>query len=187
MLFKSGYCNEHSAVRAELAPGPLRKACGFYYQEYANIPFMELKDNAFGLSGNHISQWYEFLIPETAKPLAYANHPFYGKWPVITENSYGKGKLFYIGAYPSQELMGKIILQAANEAGLTTKENNYRFPVIFRSGINQSGKHIHYLFNYSGENQTVINPYPNSKELLSAKKTGDKITLKAWDLLILEE
>ena len=33
MMHKSGYCNEHSAVRATLAPGPLRKACGFHYQE----------------------------------------------------------------------------------------------------------------------------------------------------------
>jgi beta-galactosidase len=187
MLFKSGYCNEHSAVRAELAPGPLRKACGFYYQEYANIPSMGLKDNAFGLNGNHISEWYEFLIPETAKPLAYADHPFYGKWPVITENSYGKGKLIYIGAYPSQQLLEKIILQTAKEAGLTSIENDYHFPIIIRSGKNQSGKNIHYIFNFSGENKTVKNPYPSGKELISAKKPGVEITLNAWDMAIIEE
>ena len=30
MMHKSGYCNEHSAVRSVPAPGPLRDACGFY-------------------------------------------------------------------------------------------------------------------------------------------------------------
>ena len=187
LFFKSGFCNEHSAVRAELAPGPLRKACGFYYQEFANIPAMRLKDNAFGLNGNQISEWYEFLIPETAKPLAYADHPFYGKWPVVTENSYGKGKLIYIGAYPSQELLEKIVLQTAKEAGLTSKENDCRFPVIIRSGKNQSGKNIHYIFNFSSADKTVKNPYPNGKELISAVKTGETITLKAWDVAIIEE
>ena len=187
MMLKSGYCNEHSAVRAEPAPGPLRQACGFYYQEYANIPSMKLKDNTFGLSGDQISEWYEFLIPETAKPLAYADHPFYGQWPVITENSYGNGKLFYIGAYPTQELLEKIVLQTAKEAGLTTKVNDFRFPVIFRSGKNQSGKNIHYVFNFSDKSQTVKNPYPNGKELISGVKSDETITLKAWDVAIVEE
>jgi beta-galactosidase len=187
MFYKSGYCNEHSAVRAELAPGPLREACGFYYQEYANIPSLGLQGNAFGLNGNHIGEWYEFLIPETAKPLAYADHPFYGRWPVITENSYGKGKLIYIGAYPSLELLEKIILQTAKEAGLATKVNDYRFPVIIRSGVNQSGKRIHYIFNFSDEDRTVKNPFPGGKELISAGKTSDVISLKAWDAVIVEE
>jgi beta-galactosidase len=187
MFFKSGYCNKYSAVRTELAPGPLRKACGFYYQEYANIISMKLKDNTFGLSGNQISEWYEFLIPETAKPLAYADHPFYGKWPAITENSYGKGKLIYIGAYPSQELLEKIVMQTAKDAGLTAKENNYRFPIIIRSGKNQSGKNIHYIFNFSSGNKTVKNPYLYGKELISTEKTGEEITLNAWDVAIVEE
>lgn len=187
MLYKSGYTNEHSAVRATLAPGPLRKAAGFYYQEYASIPALSLKDNAFGLSGKEISEWYEFLIPETAKPLAYADHPFYGKWPIITENSYGKGKLVYIGTYPSQELLEKIVLQTAKDAGITTALNNYRFPIIIRSGKNQSGKTVHYLFNYSSKNQTVNNPYPNGRELLSGQQTGKEIILGAWDVKIISE
>lgn len=187
MLFKSGYTNEHSAVRATLAPGLLRKAAGFYYQEYANIGELSLKDNAFGLAGNQISEWYEFLIPETAKPLAYANHPFYGKWPVITENSYGKGKLVYIGTYPSQELLEKIVSQTAKDAGIITSAMDYRFPVIFRSGKIPSGKKIHYIFNYSSENKTISNPFPNGRELVSGIPPGREITLGAWDVKIISE
>ncbi|WP_368105117.1 hypothetical protein, partial [Bifidobacterium angulatum] len=33
----------HSAVRATLAPGPLRKACGFHYQEFSTIGDLSLK------------------------------------------------------------------------------------------------------------------------------------------------
>jgi beta-galactosidase len=190
MLYKSGYCNEHSAVRATLAPGPLRKACGFYYQEYANIPAMKLKDNPFELNDTTaIGEWYEFLIPETAKPLAYADHPFYGKWPVITENSYGKGKLTYIGTYPSQEILEKIVFQAAREADVTSSQNDYRFPLIFRSGKNVSGKNIHYIFNYSGKDQVIRYPYPSGEELLSGGKMvkGSEISLKPWDVIIVED
>src|SRR5690606_36650947 len=121
MMHKSGYCNEHSAVRATAAPGPLRKACGFYYQEFSTIGDMHLKDNPFQLTNtNQIGDWYEFLIPETAKALAYAEHPFFGKWPVITENTYGKGKLTYIGTYPSHELLDATIKKAALAAKVVT-------------------------------------------------------------------
>jgi len=190
MLFKSGYCNEHSAVRATLAPGPLRQACGFYYQEYSTIQSLNLKDNALNLTGDSpVGDWYEFLIPETAKPLAYADHPFFGQWPVITENAYGKGNLFYIGTYPSAELLEKVIRLAAEKAGIITSENDYRFPVIFRSGINNSGKQIHYVFNYSAQDKEINYPFSAGKELLSGKNIskGQALTLKPWDVVIVEE
>jgi beta-galactosidase len=190
MLFKSGYCNEHSAVRATLAPGPLRKACGFYYQEYANIPNLPLKGNPFNVDeAAPIGEWYEFLIPETAKPLAYADHPFYGKWPVITENAYGKGKLTYIGTYPSEALLEKIVRQAAEQAGVLTPQSSCHFPVIFRSGKSGVGKQIHYVFNYSSEERAIRYPYPSGKEVVSgAKIEKDKeVSLKPWDVIIVEE
>ena len=179
MMHKSGYCNEHSAVRATLAPGPLRKACGFHYQEFSTIGDLSLKDNPFQLEGkNQISDWYEFLIPETATPLAYAEHPFFGKWPVVTENKYGKGKLTYIGAYPSQELLNAIVRKAAIHAGIISSESDV-FPIIQRSGINKAGKAIRYFFNYSSESKEITHNYPTSKELISGKtvKEGDHVTL----------
>ena len=190
MMHKSAYCNEHSAVRPVCAPGPLRDACGFYYQEYSTICDMKLKDNAFGLGDrNSIGTWYEFLIPETAKPLAYADHPFFGQWPVITENSYGKGKLYYIGAYPSQELMDKIVRMAAVEKNLIS-DNEYKFPVIMRTGTNGTGKRIDYVFNYSGQPVTIeYNRMPSATNLLTgqAVKAGDNITIGAWDVAIMRQ
>jgi beta-galactosidase len=188
MFFKSGYTNEYNAVRAELAPSVLRKAAGFYYQEYANIPnlpIVKTRHATFLPNDNQISEWYEFLIPETAKPLAYADHHFYGKWACITENDYGKGKLYYIGTYPSQELLEKIILQAFNDTKL--QRNDLQFPIIIRSGKNDFGKTLHYIFNYSGEEKTVKNPFPKSKELISGETTSSEITLGAWGVKISEE
>ena len=184
MMHKSGYCNEHSAVRPVLAPGPLRAACGFYYQEYSTIGGMRLKDNAFGMGDrNAINTWYEFLIPETAKPLAYGDHPFFGQWPVVTENNYGKGKLYYIGAYPSQELLDKIIRMAAVEKGLIA-DNEMRFPIIKRSGVNGQGRAVNYIFNYSAAPAKVVYTSGRSVNLLdgSVVAKGDTISLGAWDL-----
>lgn len=189
MMHKSGYCNEHSAVRATCAPGPLRKACGFYYQEYSTINNLKLKDDPFLLGKeNCVSDWYEFLIPETATPLAYADHPFFGKWPVVTENKYGKGKLVYIGTYPSQGLLDKLVKQVAVEAGVISSDE-YTFPVIVRSGINSAGKQLHYVFNYSDRPCQFASKYVSALELLTGKrvKQGDKMAIEAWGVAILQE
>ena len=37
MTFKSGFTNENDAVRWQRAPGPLREAAGFNYQEFSNL------------------------------------------------------------------------------------------------------------------------------------------------------
>ncbi|WP_245971289.1 beta-galactosidase [Sphingobacterium puteale] len=189
MMHKSGYCDEHSAVRATAAPGPLRKACGFYYQEFSTIGDMQLKDNPFQLtSKNQIGDWYEFLQTETAKPLAYAEHPFFGKRPVITENTYGKGKLTYIGTYPSQELLNAIIRETATAAKVTAV-NSYTFPIIQRSGTNKWGKAIHYLFNYSAQPKQITYTGAPTKELISGNvvQAGQQILLGPWDVYIMEE
>jgi Beta-galactosidase len=189
MLFKSGYCNEHSAVRAMKAPGLLRKACGFYYQEYSNIEKMDLKDNELGITKGAANYWLEFLTPETAKPLAYINHPFFGKWPCITENTYGKGHLDYIATYPSDELLYKIVKRSADRAGVVPFDGRYNFPIILRNGTNDKGKKIHYLFNYSADNKSIIYPYTNSTLLIEKKKIskGDNLELSAWGVVITEE
>lgn len=189
MMLKSGYCNEHSAVRTMLAPGPLRKACGFYYQEYSGISPMQLKGNPYNLTGDeHIGEWYEFLVPETARPVAYAEHPFFGKWPAITENNYGKGMLTYIGTYPSQELLEAVVRQSAVRKGIIA-DNEYRFPVILRSGSNASGKEIRYVFNFSKEPVQIAYPYKGGKILLENKNITHKeeVTIEPWGLLIVEE
>ncbi len=189
MMCKSGYCNEHSAVRPVIAPGPLRKACGVYYQEYSSIGDMKLRDNAFGLGDrNSIGTWYEFLVPETAVPLAYAEHPFFGRWPAVTENKYGKGKLYYIGTYPSQDLMDSVVRLAAVDRGLI-KDDEYRFPVIMRSGVNDNGKGINYIFNYSSDPVNVVYRKCDSRNLLTGDtvKHGDNITIQPWDVAIMCE
>ena len=131
----------------------------------------------------------EFVIPETARPLAYADHPFFGKWPVITENNYGKGSLVYIASYPTQELLEKIVRTEAVKAGIIS-DGEYKFPIIVKKGTNDKGRTIRYIFNYSPVSQTVAYNYASKgKELLKNKtlSEGDSIMIAPWDLVIVEE
>lgn len=189
MLYKSGYTDFDNAVRPVLAPGPLADACGFTYQEYSSINHLPLKPNGIGAKDNTVNTWMEFLQPVTAVPLATVDHQFFGQWPCITENSYGKGHLIYIGTVPSADILWKLIARAADRKNIATIERQYQYPVIIRSGVNDKDRKVHYIFNYSYEPKTIVYPYPDSKSLLDGQKltTGNEIVIEPWGVVIGEE
>jgi beta-galactosidase len=191
MTFKSGFANENSAVRWVRAPGPLRQAAGFSYQEFSNLEKpLALKGDPYHAGGeNKVSYWAEFLMPEHAKPIAYYDHPFFGKWPAITENEYGKGTLLYEGTYLSDALQTAVLKDALTKAGLAGADQGAAASVHVQHGVNRAGKKIHYYFNYSAAEQAANYSYPAGTNLLDGKPVdhGSNLTLGPWDVAIVEE
>jgi beta-galactosidase len=189
--FKSGFCNEYSTVRWELAPGPLREAAGVHYQEFSSLQRpVALKDDPFHAGAdNRVSEWAEMLIPDTAKPLAYYDHPFFGKYPAITRNSFGKGTLTYEGTVLSNKLQTEVLLSVLELAGLTGPDQSLPATVRVKHGLNRKGKALHYYLNYSSDPQTVTYAYGPGADLLtqSAVARAQSIALKPWDAAIIEE
>jgi beta-galactosidase len=191
MAFKSGFCNEYSTVRWSMAPGPLRKAAGFRYQEFSNLRQpVALKGDPFQAGAdNRVSDWAEMLILEGAQPLAYYDHPFFGKYPAIARNHFGAGTLTYEGSLLSPELQEKVLLDVLKLAGLSGPDQQLPQPVRVKHGVNRQGKTVHYYLNYSSETQTFVYPYGVGRDLLgqTAVAPSQSITLKPWDLAIVEE
>ena len=191
MTFKSGFANENSAVRWVRAPGPLREAAGFSYQEFSNLEHpLALKGDPFHAGeDNKVEYWAEFLMPEHARALAYYDHPFFGKWPAITENQYGSGTLLYEGTYLSDALQKAVLKQAAEEAGLSNPDEQLPAAVHVQHGVNRLGKRLHYYFNYSGAEVTPTYSYAAGTNLLdgNAVAHGQQLKLAPWDLAIVEE
>jgi beta-galactosidase len=191
VTFKSGFCNEFSTVRWEMAPGPLRDAAGMHYQEFSNLrESLELKDDPFHAgTENKVSDWAEMLILDTAQPLAYYDHPFFGKYPAIARNAFGKGTLTYEGTVLSGKLQDAVLLDVLKQAGLTGPDQGLPGSVRVKHGVNAKGKAVHYYFNYSSAPQTFIYSYSAGTELLSghAVSRGQTFSLKPWDVAILEE
>jgi beta-galactosidase len=195
MTFKSGFANENSAVRWVRAPGPLREAAGFSYQEFSNLEHpLALKGDPFHVGAetagaNQVSYWAEFLIPEHARPIAYYDHPFFGKWPAITENDFGAGTLLYEGTYLSDKLQTAVLRDALEKAGLTGPGQQLPPAVHAQHGVNRLGKRLHYYFNYSGAEVKLSYPYAAGTDLLNGKPVpkAATFTLAPWDLAIIEE
>lgn len=191
MAFKSGFCNEYSTVRWSMAPGPLREAAGFRYQEFSNLREpLALKGDPFHVGAdNKVSEWAELLIPEGAQALAYYDHPFFGKYPAITRNQFGKGTLTYQGTVLSAQLQESVLLDVLKLAGLTGPDQKLPPGVRVKHGVTRNGRKLHYYFNYSSAPQTFPYTYGAGSDLLAqaAIAPSQSITLKPWDLAILEE
>lgn len=191
MTFKSGFCNENSMVRWVRAPGPLRDAAGFSYQEFSNLEKpLPLKGDPFHAGPeNKVMYWAEFLMPEHAQALAHYDHPFFGRWPAITRNQFGAGTLTYEGTYLSDELQRDVVLEVLKAAGLTGPDQQLPASVRVKSGVNALGRRVHYYLNYSSEPHTFTYGHGAGVDLVTEKSVpnGASVALQPWDVAIVEE
>jgi beta-galactosidase len=191
MTFKSGFANENSAVRWVRAPGPLRGAAGFSYQEFSSLDHpLALKGDPFHVgAGNKVKYWAEFLVPEHARALAYYDQPFFGRWPAITENHFGSGTLLYEGTYLSDALQTAVLRYALDQIGLIGPDQNLPSKVHVQTGVNRFGRRVYYYFNYSSAGVSIAYRHANGTNLLGGSPVihGSKLTLGPWNLAIIEE
>ena len=190
MAFKSGFTNEYSTVREVVAPGPLRNATGFHYQEFTNLPEPErLTPDPYGVGEqNKGAIWEEFLILDTSDVVASFDDSYW-KFPAITRNRYGSGVLTYEGTVVSDVLQCEIIRDVLKHAGLTGPDQNLPATVKVRHGRNAQGKLLHYYLNFSGEEQSFLYPYRSGSDLLTTTSVRQAHTLKVkpWNLAIVAE
>lgn len=191
MTFKSGFCDEHSRVRWARAPGPLREAAGFSYQEFSTLREpLSLKGDPYGVGeANRASIWAEMLIPEGASTLAAYDHPFFGQYPALTRHRHGRGTLTYEGTVLSDELQKKVVLEVLKLAGLTGPDQALPAPVKLRQGVGRGGTRLRYYLNFSDRRQAFPYPHARGTDVLAGRavEKGSDLTLEPWDLLIVEE
>jgi len=188
--FKTGFCDENSTVRPVMAPGPLRAAAGFRYQEFSTLETpLPLRGDPFKAGArNEVSTWAEFLIPETARPLAFYDHEFFGRWPAITRNTFGKGTLTYEGTVLSDAPQEKVVRDALADAGVAMRDADLPAGIKTKHATAADGRPLHFFYNFSGRAVTLNYDYAAGTDLLLDKPVlgGAKIALAPWDLLIVK-
>ena len=137
---------------------------------------------------NRVSQWAEFLDLTTAKPLATYDHPFFGRWPAITENQFGKGTLIYEGTALSDGLQQAVVQHALQGSGISFDPEAVHSTVRVKRGFNTQGKTITYLLNYSSTIANVKYGGPAAHDVLTGKPVaaGQALSIQPWDLVIAE-
>jgi beta-galactosidase len=189
--FKSGFSDQNVKVRTCQQPGIISEACGINYSQFTVPQNVSLKGDPFevGSENNKVNTWMELITPTTAKALAYYDHPVWGKYAAVTQNNYGKGTATYIGCITSNPVMEKILANEVKNAGLWGEAQRLYFPVITKEGINEGGKTVHYLFNYSSTPANVNYSFKSGRELLlnNTINKNSVVLLDPWGVSIIEE
>jgi beta-galactosidase len=89
----------------------------------------------------------------------------------------------------SDALQTKVLLDVLQRAGVAGSDQSLPASVRAKHGTNRNGKMVHYYLNYSSEQQTFTYSYNAGTELLTqaAVAQSQKITVKPWDLILIEE
>ncbi|SEK51918.1 beta-galactosidase [Paenibacillus sp. OK003] len=189
--FKSGFANEHIKVRSTRQPGLISEACGISYNLFVEPKNVSLRDDPFevGEEQNQIHTWMELITPTTAEVLAWYDHPHWGEYAAITQNTYGKGKATYVGCYTSSAVIRNVLERVMKEAGLWGTDQELAFPIIVKSGVNDQGNTIRYFFNYSDQAISFVYAYGDGTELLAgtAVSGGRNMKLEPWGFCIIEQ
>lgn len=189
--FKSGFTNENVKVRWTTQPGIIGETCGVTYNQFTEGENVKLSGSLIDASvvDSSVTGWMELLTPVTADVLASYDHPYWGKYAAITRNSVeGGGEVTYIGCMISDSLMDLVLSEAVKTAGLWGTEQSLQTPLAVKTGVNQSGNTIRYIFNYSDIQQEFKYPFDSGYELLSDRRIdkGASVSVVPWGFFIIE-
>lgn len=185
--FKDGVANEHVKVRTTRQPGIISQAVGAHYEMFVDPNGEGLADSSgvFKDVDGQISNWAELLETDGAKVLATYDH-HWKSYAAITENNFGKGMTWYLGCWPNEEVVARLVEHIVAVLGLAGSYQT-QFPLIIKSGINEQAEKIDFIFNYSDENQAFIMPFVATELLSDASVQADqKVEMAPWEVKIMK-
>lgn len=195
---RTGYVDEWAMVRPVRAPGPLREAVGCSYQEFSTLPRpvgLAAADPVDGLpelslpAGAQATAWADGLLLEGADPLAGYDDPFLGRFPAVTTNAVGTGRMTWVGTVPDRASTAALLRWALAERGHSTWSDRWTdLPPSVRlsSALGAGGRRLWFLANHSFDPVTVTPPTPISP-VDGGNAPAPSITLDGWDSRVLVE
>lgn len=186
--FKTAFADENVQVYHDEQPHGLTDVFGLHYQEFTVSPGMKLRGEKT-LDGASCSDWEELLIPDTAKVLASYDNSAWQSYAAVTENSYGKGRAWYLGCYFSPDHLEQFVREVIAKALPAIRPHEEVFPRIIRLGYNESGHRLTYYLNYSAQQQSCTYAGEAATELTTGRGVshGDCLVLEPWGVQIVEQ
>jgi beta-galactosidase len=183
---RSGVVDEYNTIFNQPAPGPLRELAGVEVDDYGSLDAPVAIAANLGNVGEALSMeataWADEIIPTSAKVLATYDGGWLTDYPAITLNTYGKGKVVYVGTLLRGESLKAFIAWLCALAdvplGLETPEG-------VRAYERRNAEiRLLFLLNFSDDAQTVV--LDGQWEDTLASGHYESVTLPPSDLKILK-
>lgn len=188
VTFKSGFSDEHLKIYHDTQPHILHEALGIHYDQFT-LP----KKVTVSYRGAHgtAQEWMELVTCDTAASVVSYEHPAWGRYSAVSTNDYGNGHTMYLGTMFDEEVLIELFQDFFAKIHLSEPDKlsvPAAYPVCVKQGINDDGKHLMYLLNYSAEFRQSGAILADATELLTGKPitSGETVKLEPWGVAILE-
>ncbi|MCR5214062.1 MAG: beta-galactosidase [Eubacterium sp.] len=168
---RSGVKDSSNNCIMDLLPTLYRDMVGCHVAEYDSIgnDTVEIK-----FSDGEIftcRQWCDVLELDGGDALAYYEGGFYKGKPAITVNTYGKGKAYYIGSVGKRTMYEKIAKEILDDLKISYYDNLPENVEITRR---------------VGDSLDIICIFNNSENIKELEISGQRISLKAFEMKVME-
>lgn len=181
----SGYVDENDRVITGGYPGRLRDILGVWVEESDALP--EHRNNRFIYRNQEYSAEIlcDIMHLEGAETLAEYQEDFYEGTPVVTCNSFGMGKAYYVGTCSGDEFYRDFIRELCREQQIASAAE---LPEEVEA-VRRTGEQAEYLFLLNhGEKEQEISIPEQCLELTEGKiyGRGEQAVLPAKGVMILK-
>lgn len=163
----SGIVDEHDLVQKGGYPGSIRDILGIWVEEQDALP--EGEQNEFIYHGKEYpaDMLCDIMHTEGAECASKYQKDFYQGTPVITVNSYGKGKAWYVGTRSNGDFYKAFVKDIMNEAGI---QGIMVTPEGVEASVRKTAKgYVIFLLNHTdGETEIVLEK--GCKDLLEGRQ-----------------
>lgn len=196
--FRSGFTDQNVKVRTQTQPAIISKTVGAEYELFVepdkHYGVDQPSDNMTitgtdalpAVQAQPVRYWAELLIPTTGNVLATYDHPYWGKYAAITENTFGNGHVYYAGSYLNATTISALYEHILKTIGLWSDRQLQTFPIINKQLITASGDKLDFYFNYSNDAHKVTFESESGTELHehSNLTKGQTFTLEPWTVKV---
>ena len=182
--FMSGIVDQSDNVHLGGYPGPLRKMAGIWVEEidalapeqYNTIRFVDGQEAQCGLLS-------DIIHTEAAVGLANYTNNFYAGSPAITQNTYGKGSVFYIGTQLEKEALNRVLTQVIEYTDIQAcVDEKTRLEITCRVSAE---KCFYFIMNFRTEVLPLPERFVGMLDRLTGKVLQKGEMLQPYDTILL--
>jgi len=189
---RTGYADTQAAARLEPMPARLAMAAGVGYQEYSDIrdpiSVEQTPDGGLLLSAAAAgTAWIDGLEPAGAQVLARYRHPHFGRWPAVTTQRAGLGRVTTVGTLPNPTLATEVATWILGTSGVRSWLGP-RPGIHVTSARLADGRRARFVHEWSWTPATFAVPVAVT-DAVSGEWIGPgaSLTLGPWDVRVLVE
>jgi len=181
--FRSGTKNWNNSMTLKTLPGYFKEISGIEVEEFDSLNHGRTVEVKGIIGEGRASLWCDILKPLYAQILATYSEEYYEGEAAITVNSYGKGKVFYVGCDLDADAMNSLIQYIAQTSQVKPLLQ------IPQEGIEivrklKDGKEYMIVLNHTNKIQKV-QLERNFTEVLSDKMIHGMCTIEGYGVAVL--